>query len=102
MAGVARKALEAETGKPVATSQNAESFRRLVTDILTDTATSAGPPEEKGGIVLKGNIHKKMTFEDKFDRKYACWVKNHPKAWHWYKVQNRKLFRRKVSQEEKE
>jgi len=51
---------------------------------------------------VKGKIHKKPTFEDKFDRKYACWVKNHPKAWHWYKVQNRKLFRRKVSQEEKE
>lgn len=51
---------------------------------------------------MKGNIHKKLTFEDKFDRKYACWVKTHPKAWHWYKVQNRKLFRRKVSQEEKE
>ena len=58
--------------------------------------------KEKGGIVVKGKIHKKPTFEDKFDRKYACWVKNHPKAWHWYKVQNRKLFRRKVSQEEKE
>ena len=51
---------------------------------------------------MKGNMHKKMTFEDKFDRKHACWVKNHPKAWRWYKVKNRKLFRRRVNQEEKE
>ena len=38
MAGVACKALEAETGKPVVTSQNAESFLQLVTDIVTDAA----------------------------------------------------------------
>lgn len=38
VAGVARKALEAETGRPVVTSQNAESFRQLVTDLVTDTA----------------------------------------------------------------
>ena len=38
VAGVARKALEAETGKPVVTSQNAECFRQLVTDIVTDAA----------------------------------------------------------------
>ena len=38
VAGVARKALEAETGKPVVTPQNAESFRQLVTDIVTDAA----------------------------------------------------------------
>ena len=38
VAGVARKALEAETGRPVVTSQNAESFRQLVTDIVTDAA----------------------------------------------------------------
>ena len=38
MAGVARKAPEAETGKPVVTAQNAESFRQLVTDIVTDAA----------------------------------------------------------------
>ena len=37
VAGVARKALEAETGKPVVTPQNAESFRQLVIDIVTDT-----------------------------------------------------------------
>ena len=43
---------------------------------------------------MKGNIHKKETFEDKFDRKYACWVKNHNKAWKWWKRHNRKKFRR--------
>ena len=42
--GVARKTLEAETGKPVVTSQNAESFRQLVTDIVTDAAQL---PEKK-------------------------------------------------------
>ena len=44
VAGVARKALEAETGKPVVTSQSAESFRQLVTDIVTDAAQL---PEKK-------------------------------------------------------
>lgn len=44
VAGVARKALEAETGKPVITLQNAESFRQLVTDIMTDAAQL---PEKK-------------------------------------------------------
>lgn len=38
VAGVARKALEAETGRPVITSQNAESFRQLAPDIVTDAA----------------------------------------------------------------
>ena len=38
VAGVARKALEAETVKTVVTAQNAESFRQLVTDIVTDAA----------------------------------------------------------------
>ena len=38
VAGVARKALEVEPGKPVVTAQNAESFRQLVTDIVTDAA----------------------------------------------------------------
>lgn len=38
VAGIARKALEAETGKPVVTPQNSESFRQLVTDIVTDAA----------------------------------------------------------------
>ncbi len=38
MAGITRKALEAETGKPLITAQNTESFRQLVTDIVTDAA----------------------------------------------------------------
>lgn len=43
---------------------------------------------------MKGNIHKKATFEDKFDRKYACWVKNNRAAWRYWKVRNRRLFRK--------
>jgi len=31
----------------------------------------------------KSNIHKKATFEDKFDQNYACWVQNNPKAWRY-------------------
>ena len=38
VAGVARQALEAETGKSVITSQNAADFRQLVTDIVEDAA----------------------------------------------------------------
>lgn len=42
---------------------------------------------------MKGNPHKKLTFEDKFDRHYACWVKNNRKAWYFWKRSNRKQFR---------
>jgi len=45
---------------------------------------------------MKSNIHKKMTYEDKFDRKYACWVDNNRKAWHFWKRKTRKDFRRKM------
>ena len=45
---------------------------------------------------MKSNIHKKMTFEDRFSRKYTCWVKNNPKAWRFWKRRNRKLFRLKM------
>lgn len=52
---------------------------------------------------MKNNSHKKETFEDKFDRKYACWVKNNRKAWKFWKKRNRKLYRirknRKVGEE---
>lgn len=34
-----------------------------------------------------------MTYEDKFDRHYACWVKNNRKAWHFWKRRTRKQFR---------
>lgn len=47
---------------------------------------------------MKGNYHKKLTHEDKFDRYYACWVKNNRKAWRWCKRQNRKGFRRKMKE----
>ena len=46
VAGVARRALEAETGKPVVTAQNAESFRQLVTDIVTNAAQLPEQTEE--------------------------------------------------------
>ena len=46
VAGIARKALEAETGQPVVTAQNAESFRQLVTDIVTDAAQLPEQTEE--------------------------------------------------------
>lgn len=44
----------------------------------------------------KGNIHKKETFEDKFDRNFACWVKNNRKAWHWWKRNARRRWSRYV------
>ena len=37
---------KAETGKPVVTAQNAESFRQLVTDIMTDAAQLPEQMEE--------------------------------------------------------
>lgn len=43
---------------------------------------------------MKGNPQKKLTFEDKFSRKFACWVKNRPKAWRRAKQQARKQFRK--------
>ena len=48
---------------------------------------------------MKGNIHKKATFEDKFARKYACWVKNNRKAWRFWKRRNCKLFRKMQKEE---
>lgn len=37
---------------------------------------------------MNGGIRKKMTFEDNFNWEYACWVKNHPKAWRRKKEHN--------------
>jgi hypothetical protein len=48
---------------------------------------------------MKGNPQKKMTFEDKFDRKYACWVKNNRKAWRYWKQKNHRDFRRIMKRE---
>lgn len=49
VAGVARKSLEAETGRTVVTSQNAESFRQLVTDLVTEAAELPEKVENTGG-----------------------------------------------------
>ena len=46
----------------------------------------------------KGNQHKKMTFEDKFDRHFACWVQNERKAWHFWKHKTRRDFRRQMKE----
>ena len=51
VAGIARKALEAETGRTVVTSQNAESFRQLVTDLVTEAAELPEKVENTGGNV---------------------------------------------------
>ena len=50
---------------------------------------------------MKSNIHKKMTYEDRFDRKYTCWVVNNRKAWRFWKKKNRKDFRHKSKAERK-
>jgi hypothetical protein len=47
VAGIARQALEAETGKPVITERNAFDFQLLVTDIVEDAAELPENPTEK-------------------------------------------------------
>ena len=47
VAGIARQALEAETGKPVITERNAFDFQLLVTDIVEDAAELPKNPTEK-------------------------------------------------------
>lgn len=47
VAGIARRALEAETGQPVATSQNAQDFRQLISDIVEDAAALPERTDEK-------------------------------------------------------
>lgn len=47
VAGIARQALEAETGKPVITEKNASDFQQLVTDIVEDAAELPENPTEK-------------------------------------------------------
>ena len=46
-AGIARQALEAETGKPVITEKNAVDFQQLVTDIVADAAELPDQSAEK-------------------------------------------------------
>lgn len=47
VAGIARQALEAETGKPIITEKNAFDFQQLVTDIVEDAAELPENPTEK-------------------------------------------------------
>ena len=47
VAGIARQALEAETGKPVITEKNAFDFQQLVTDIVENAAELPEPSAEK-------------------------------------------------------
>ena len=47
VAGIARKALEARTGKPVITEKNAVDFQQLVTDIVEDAAELLENPTKK-------------------------------------------------------
>ena len=47
VAGIARQALEAETGKPVMTEKNAFDFQQLVTDVVEDAAELPENPTEK-------------------------------------------------------
>ena len=47
VAGIARKALEARTGKPVITEKNAVDFQQLVTDIVEEAAELPENPTEK-------------------------------------------------------
>lgn len=47
VAGIARQALEAETGKPVITEKNAFDFKQLVTDIVEDAAELPEQSAEK-------------------------------------------------------
>ncbi len=45
--GQTRKAIEADTGKPVITSKSAQDFKKLITDIVEDTAAlSSAEPKE--------------------------------------------------------
>ena len=47
VAGIARQALEAETGKPVITEKNTFDFQQLVTDVVEDAAELPENPTEK-------------------------------------------------------
>lgn len=48
---------------------------------------------------MKKGYFTKCSYEDKFDRKYACWTHNHNKAWSEYKTANRRTARRKIKAE---
>ena len=47
VAGIARRALEERTGRPVVTSKNAMDFHQLLMEIIVDSAALPGNPEKK-------------------------------------------------------
>lgn len=47
------------------------------------------------GILMRKGYWKQLSYEDKFDRKYACWTYNH-NGWRKYKRNNRRTARRKL------
>lgn len=51
--GIAREALEAETGKPAVTPKNAANFHRLLTDIIEDAAMLPESTESNKKIAEK-------------------------------------------------
>ncbi len=46
-------------------------------------------------VIMRKGFWKQLSYEDKFDRKYACWTYNH-KGWRKYKRRNRRTARRKL------
>lgn len=50
-------------------------------------------------IFMRKGFWKQLSYEDKFDRKYACWTYNH-KGWRKYKRSNRRTARRKLNKME--
>jgi len=47
----------------------------------------------------KGNIHKKIVFQDNFIKHWCKSSTNHPEGWDWWKKKNRKSTRRKLRNE---
>lgn len=47
VAGIARRALEVRTGRPVVTSKNAMDFHQLLMEIIVDSAALPENPERK-------------------------------------------------------
>lgn len=44
----------------------------------------------------KGNLQKKLVFQDNFIKHWCCSSRNHPEGWAWWKKHNRRLFRKKM------
>ncbi len=51
VAGIARQALEARTGQPVMTAQNAADFHRLISDVIESAIELSDPPDDPSGQV---------------------------------------------------